>query len=62
MKKLVQVIGSPIVFCVCLLALLFGYINGWYASGAVFIGLVVIVVLGVSSALISKDSKREKTV
>ncbi len=54
MKKFVQVMGSRNVFYVFLLLLLFGYIKGWYASGTVFVGLAVITVLGVSSALISK--------
>lgn len=54
MKKFVQVMGSRNVFYVFLLLILFGYIKGWYASGAVLVGLTVITVLGVSSALISK--------
>ncbi len=57
MKRLVQILGSQTVFYVCLLLLIFGFLKGWYASGTVFIGLAVIVILGVSSAIISKKSQ-----
>lgn len=58
MTKFVQVVGSPTPFLCCLLLIIFSFLKGWVSSGGVLFALLVLSVLGVSSALISKRKSK----